>query len=100
MAKNTTIKKYEPSDNFDFTEELDDFADELEMPYPDEVPIHGAMHHAMEMLHLQTRAAFDLTKLIVEKNAESMSEEAIFSVFQKASKVVAKSLSIEELFET
>ncbi len=64
MGKNTTIKKSESSDDFDFTSEFD-------IPYP-EVAINGAMGNAVEILHLQMRATFDLTKLIVEKNSESM----------------------------
>ncbi len=53
MGKNTTIKKSESSDDFDFTSEFD-------IPYP-EVAINGAMGNAVEILHLQMRATFDFS---------------------------------------
>lgn len=92
MAKNNTIKKYKEELNDDY-----DFSDDME-PQSDEV-IAGMMTGMIEASQHQQVMAIELTKLVVGKNSDNMSEENVFSVFKRASKVVAESFPLKELWE-
>jgi hypothetical protein len=89
MAKNKVLKKYD--------ELLDvDFSDEME---PSDETIAGMMSGMIEASQHQQIMAIELTKLVVGKNSDNMSEENVFSVFNRASKVVAENFPLKELWE-
>jgi hypothetical protein len=90
MAKNTMVKKQEA--------EVFDFSEMMESPYEGEA-INGMMGNVIEASNHQMRLAFDLTKLVVEKNPGNMNEEAIFLAFKRASTVVAENLPLKALWE-
>lgn len=90
MAKNNMIKKYvEENDVFDFSEES-----------PGDEVVAGIMSGLIEASNHQTLMAIELTKLIVAKNSQpGMSENDIFSAFKRASKVIAESVPLKELWK-
>ena len=89
MAKNKTLKKYDELMDVDFSE---DFSS------PNDETIAGMMAGLIEASNHQQKIAIELTKLVVEKSAESMNEEKIFSAFKRASKVVTESAALKELW--
>ena len=90
MSKNKALKREQETRNFDFSEIM-------ESPFGDEA-ISGMMGNVIEANNQQMRLAFDLTRLVVEKNSEKMNEEAIFSTFRRASKAVAENLPLKEIW--
>lgn len=92
MAKNAALKKYqELEDNFGFSEDMESFGDEA---------MAGMMSGLIEASNNQMMLAIELTKLAVEKSsAKDMDEEDVFSVFKKASGVIAESFPLKALWE-
>jgi ABC-type cobalamin/Fe3+-siderophores transport system ATPase subunit len=91
MIKNNVALEYE--------EELDDFdfIDELE-PHND--AIADMMNSMVAASKSQQLVTMELTRLVVERStSENLTEEHIFSTFQRASKVVAESFPLKELWE-
>jgi hypothetical protein len=93
MAKNITLDKFKEELEHDF-----DFSEDMEIP-GDEA-IAGMMNDMIETSNHQQTVALELTKLIVEKiTTENLNEEKIFSVYQRATKVVAESFPLQEIWE-
>lgn len=90
MAKNKTLKKYNELMDVDFEEDFSSPNDEV---------IAGMMAGLIEASNHQQKIAVELTKLVVEKSTEAMSEEKIYSAFKRASKVVKESAALKELWE-
>jgi hypothetical protein len=91
MAKNNTIKKYKDKEDdiFDFSEES-----------PGDEMVAGMMTGLIEASNHQAMMAIELTKLVASKNSQaSMSENDIFSTFKRASKVVAESIPLKDLWK-
>ena len=95
MAKNKALKRQEQEeqefDNFDFSSLVgssidDEFANDM-------------FGNLIEITHRQMNVAFDLTKLVVEKCSENMNEEAIFSLYKRASNLVVEALPFKKLWE-
>jgi len=93
MARNNTLKKHKEFDDaFDFSEMV-------EPSYDDEV-MAGVMTGIIEASNNQMMLAIELTKLAVEKSAgKDMNEDAVFSIFKKASGVIAESFPLKELWK-
>ena len=93
MAKNNALKKHkEFEDAFDFSEIM-------EPSYDDEL-MAGVMNGMIEASNNQMMLAIELTKLAVEKStAENMNEDDVFSIFKKASGVIAESFPLKALWE-
>lgn len=89
MAKNKSLKKYDEPQDIDYSDEME---------HSDEA-LAGMMSGMIEASQHQQVMAIELTKLVVGKNSNSMSEENIFSVFKRASKVVAENFPLKELWE-
>ncbi|MBP9742987.1 MAG: hypothetical protein KBD37_06490 [Burkholderiales bacterium] len=97
MAKNNLLKKYEIA--MDDGLELDE-----DFSFPGEYPETEAFSNMMESLieasNHQTSMAIELAKLVIEKHPDQkISEDKIFSIFKKASKVVAESFPLKSLLE-
>ena len=93
MAKNNPLKKYteELQDDFDFSDDMESPSDEA---------LAGMMSGIIEASQHQQIMAIELTKLVVGKSsAEGMNEEAVFSVFKRASKVVSENFPLKDLWE-
>lgn len=90
MIKKKTLKKYDESDDFDFSDEMDGAGDEV---------IAGFMSGLVEASNNQVRAAIELTKLIGEKSSGNMSEEQVFSAFKKAIRIISESIPLKEMWE-
>ncbi len=93
MAKNSALKKHkEFEDGFDFSEVLD--------PSYDDELMAGVMNGMIEASNNQMMLAIELTKLAVEKRtAKDMNEDNVFSIFKKASGVIAESFPLKALWE-
>jgi hypothetical protein len=93
MAKNSGLKKHkEFEDAFDFSEIM-------EPSYDDEL-MAGVMNGMIEASNNQMMLAIELTKLAVAKRtAKNMNEDDVFSVFKKASGVIAESFPLKALWE-
>jgi hypothetical protein len=91
MSKNKTLKKYD-----ELIGELDFFEDE---EIPGEEAVVGVLQGLIEASQHQQKTAIELTKLVVEKSSETMTEENIFSAFERATKVVAENFPLKELWE-
>jgi hypothetical protein len=93
MAKNSALKKHkEFEDDFDFSEIV-------EPSYDDEL-MAGVMNGMIEASNNQMTLAIELTKLAVEKStAKDMNEDDVFSIFKKASGVIAESFPLKALWE-
>jgi hypothetical protein len=93
MAKNSALKKRkEFEDAFDFSEIM-------EPSYDDEL-MAGVMNGMIEASNNQMMLAIELTKLAVSKNtAKDMNENDVFSIFKKASGVIAESFPLKALWE-
>jgi hypothetical protein len=91
MSKNITLKKYD-----ELIGELDFFEDE---EIPGEEAVVGVLQGLIEASQHQQKTAIELTKLVVEKSSETMTEENIFSAFERATKVVAENFPLKELWE-
>ena len=93
MAKNSALKKHkEFEDAFDFSEVLD--------PSYDDELMAGVMNGMIEASNNQMMLAIELTKLAVEKStAKDMNEDNVFSIFKKASGVIAESFPLKALWE-
>lgn len=90
MAKNKVVKEYDELLDLDFSDD---------MGHNDEA-IAGMMNGMIAASQHQQVMAIELTKLVVGKNsADSMSEENIFSVFKRASKMVAENFPLKEIWE-
>lgn len=93
MAKNNGLKKQK-----EVEAELD-FSEILDPSYDDELMM-GVINGMVEASNDRIRLALELTKLAVEKNtSKDMSEDEIFSIFKKASGVIAESFPLKELWE-
>lgn len=91
MAKNNMLKNYnEVDEDFDFSE--------MESPYENEM-ISGLMSELIETSNNQMLLAMELTKLAIEKSTNSMNEDAVFSIFKKATGVIAESFPLKSLLE-
>jgi len=93
MAKNNALKKHEVlEDDFDFSEIMGS-------SYDDEL-MTDVMSSMIEASNNQMILAIELTKLAVEKNsAKDLNEDDIFSIFKKASGVIAESSPLKTLLE-
>jgi hypothetical protein len=94
MAKNNALKKHKvEEDVFDFSEMME------EGSYNDEL-MAGVMNGLIEASNNQMLLAIELTKLAVEKNpAKEMNEDDVFSIFKKASGVIAEKFPLKALWE-
>ncbi len=93
MAKNMKPKKFEEEfeDHFDFSGS---------MIAQDEDFVAGVMSDLIAANNHQMVIALELAKLAIEKSTSGvMNEEKVFSAFRQASKVVAESFPLKELFE-
>jgi hypothetical protein len=90
MAKNKALKKQGEFIAFDFSEGND---------YPGDDAIAGMMNGLVEASNHQQMMAIELTKIVVQKSAEDMSEENIFSTFKRATKMVKEHFALKELWE-
>ena len=94
MAKHGTMKKHQKHDREEF-----DFSDSILDPQIDEA-MFSMMSDLVESSRHQMQIAVELTKLAEEeKVVVPFKEEDIFSIFRRASKVVADSSPIKELLE-
>ena len=93
MAKNSALKKHkEFEDAFDFSETM-------EPSYDDEL-MAGVMNGMIEASNNQMSFTIELTRLAVEKSTvKDMNEDDIFSIFKKASGVIAESFPLKGLWE-
>jgi len=90
MAKDKVVKGYE--EHFDDL----DFSEGMEMPGENLVEF---MADIIEASNNQLSMAIELTKLIVEKSAENMNEEKVFSVFKQATQVISENMTLQKLWE-
>jgi hypothetical protein len=90
MARNKTLQKQEIefTDKFDFSGLPDLYADE---------EVTGFIGNLLVASNNQLQVAVALTKLVVEKSTDNMNEENIFSLFKRATQVVAESIPLKEL---
>lgn len=93
MAKNNMLKKHqEVEDDFDFSEML--------TPSYDDETMAGVMSGLIEASNNQMMLAIELTKLALDKNtSKDMKEDDVFSIFKKASGVIAESFPLKSLLE-
>ena len=93
MAKNNTLKKFkEVEDDFDFSEILD--------PSYDDERMADIMSGMIAASNNQMMLAIELTRLALGKNASTdMKEDEVFSIFKKASGVIAESFPLKSLLE-
>lgn len=79
-------------DNFDFSEILDSSYDDESMA--------GIMSGLVEASNNQMMLAIELTRLALEKNSSTdMKEDDVFSIFKKASGVIAESFPLKSFLE-
>ena len=94
MAKNNLIKKHNASElenDFNFSDFLD---------APDDEAIAGVLHGLIEASNNQMTLAIELTKLIVNKSVDNtMSEDDIFGILKKSTKVIAENFPLKTLLE-
>lgn len=81
------------SKNMPFTSEIGDFAEF------DEDLLGDFTTTLIEATNHQAKLAFDLTKLIVEKNASAMDETAILATFARVNQFVAEHLPLKSIIE-
>ncbi|HEV2523779.1 MAG TPA: hypothetical protein VGU44_01435 [Gammaproteobacteria bacterium] len=80
------------------SENVFDFFDDLESPIDE--AITGMLGGLIEAGNRQMEVAMELTKLIAEKNTDAnIDEEKIFSIFKRASKIVAENAPLKGLLE-
>lgn len=93
MSKSNMLKKHkEIEDGFDFSALMD--------PSYDDEAMAGVMNGLIEASNNQMMLAIELTKLAVEKStAKDINEDDIFSVFKRASGVIAESFPLKALLE-
>ena len=92
MAKASTVKRQQASDEFDFSNMVQSSADDDAMM--------GMMSGLVEASQHQIQMALELTKIIVDKNtASSMTEKEILSTFQRSSQAVSRHSPLKELWE-
>lgn len=93
MAKNNMLKKQkEAEDDFDFSGMIGS-------SYDDEV-MAGVMSGLIEASNNQMMLAIELAKLAIEKStAKDMNEDDVFSIFKRASGVIAESFPLKALME-
>lgn len=93
MAKNKKLKEHE-----EVFEEVFDF-DDMDESY-DDTDLTGVMNSLLDAANQQLKVAFDLTKLIIENDtSKNVTEEQVFSVFKKASKVVGECELMKNMLE-
>ena len=94
MAKNNALTKHKAvEDDFDFSEMME------EASYNDEL-MAGVMNGLIEASNNQMKLAIELTRLAVEKStAKEMNEDDVFSIFNKASTVIADKFPLKGLWE-
>jgi hypothetical protein len=97
MAKNKMLKTHQDvEDDFDFSEMLAPSYDD----YDDNETMADLMSGLIEASNNQMRLAIELTKLALDKNAaKDMNEDEVFSIFKKASAVIAESFPLKSLLE-
>ena len=92
MAKASTVKRQQASDEFDFSNMVQSSADDDAMM--------GMMSGLVEASQHQIQMALELTKIIVDKNtASSMTEKEILSAFQRSSQAVSRQSPLKEFWE-
>ncbi len=91
MAKSNILKKRSEEDDFDFSEIIDSYDDEA---------VAGVMHGLIEASNNQMNFAIELTKLVINRNADkAISEDEVFSVFERASKAVSENFPLKALWD-
>lgn len=98
MAKNKMLKKHqEVEDDFDFPLSGPGMMD---MPFDEEV-MAGIMTGLIEASNNQMLLAIELTKLAVDKSysPKDINVDDVFSIFKKASEVIADSFPLKTLME-
>jgi len=90
MARNKSIKQYDDLMEIDFSNDMNSPGDEV---------IAGMMNGLVEASNHQQKLALELTKLIVEKSTEQMTEEEIFLAFKRSQKAIADNFPLKELWE-
>lgn len=91
MPKKNVLKKYDALHDFDGSDESDPSYDEA---------MTGVMHGLIEASNNHMTLAIELTKLAVEKHSsKEMNEDEVFSIFKKASEVIADSFPLKALWE-
>lgn len=97
MPKNPALKKQPVELEF----EDDDFDFDFSEEQPDGEMIVGMMDTLIKASKHQMKAAVKLTELIIAQNPnQKMTEQEIFSVFERSSKVVADNFPLKTLWET
>lgn len=92
MSKDScAVNKQEETEHFDFSGSME--------PSFDEGALSDLTAIMIEAINHQSRLAFDLTKLIVEKAPGNLNEQDIFSVFERANQLVADTLPLKSILE-
>lgn len=94
MAKGNVAKKRGTvmlEDEFDIQD--------IFQPHENDEAIADFMHGVIEASNNQMTLAVELTKLVVNKNTNNMNAEEVFSVFKKASDLIANSTPMKGLLE-
>lgn len=90
MAKNSALKRQE-DDDFDFSDMIGS---------PGNDTINGMLGNLMGASNHQMNIALELTKLVIEKGSVAdIKEEAVFSIFKRASKTVSESFPLKPLWD-
>ncbi|MDQ5920112.1 MAG: hypothetical protein QG673_168 [Pseudomonadota bacterium] len=96
MSKNKALRKYEP----ELTDSL-----ELDADFDFEEDAHigdgiaGIMNGLIETSNHQATIAMELTKLVVAKNPQAMTEDKIFSAYERAFRTVSDNSPLKSLLE-
>ena len=91
MPKNK-LEKNQASEAFDFMDYIEEASEDDTML--------GMMTGVIEASRYQQQYSLELTRLIVEKGkCSSLSEEGIFSIFKRASRVIAESTPLNKILE-
>ena len=94
MAKNKLLKNPQKQTN-DF-----DLSDMMSGPAQGEEAMVGMMTGMVEASRHQVQMAIELTKMILDKNANSSLEvDEVLSIFRQASKTITLNSPIRELWE-
>lgn len=90
MAKNSALKRQE-EDDFDFSDMIGSPGDDA---------INGMFSNLVGASNHQMNIAIELTKLVIEKGSvPDIKEEAVFSIFKRASKAVSESFPLKPLWD-
>jgi hypothetical protein len=66
---------------------------------PNDEFIAGMMDGMIQASNHQQVVAIELTRLVLQKSAENVDEKYIFSVFERATKLVVDNIPLKELWD-